>query len=103
MQLIRKGVLYTLLIFLGVIGNQSVVLAQQPDVRLYKQLSNYPFVFVSDSVVTTPPVISDSLVDGHVAVMVPQTIQRKYTGAMLLRHIPLQVTVCRVAVTIGKQ
>ncbi len=63
MQLIRKGVLYTLLSFFGVIGNQSVVLAQQPDVQLYKQLYNYPFVFVSDSVVTTPPVISDSLFD----------------------------------------
>ena len=30
---------------------------------LYRQLPNYPFVFVSDSMITSPPVISDSLFD----------------------------------------
>ena len=59
----QKGVLYTLLCLFWVFWVQSAVLAQTPDVRLYKQLANYPFVFVSDSVVTTPPVISDSLFD----------------------------------------
>lgn len=42
---------------------QANALAQKPDVRLYKQLPDYPFVFVSDSLVSTPPVISDSLFD----------------------------------------
>ena len=38
-------------------------LAHKPDSLLYKQLVDYPFVFVSDSIVTTPPVITDSLFD----------------------------------------
>ena len=37
--------------------------AQMPDNRYYHQLSDFPFVFVSDESVTTPPVISDSLFD----------------------------------------
>ena len=42
---------------------QSSTLAQKPDSLLYKQLPDYPFVFVSDSIVTSPPVITDSLFD----------------------------------------
>ena len=38
-------------------------LAHKPDSLLYRQLADYPFVFVSDSIVTTPPVITDSLFD----------------------------------------
>ena len=38
-------------------------MAQKPDSLLYKQLADYPFVFVSDSIVTSPPVITDSLFD----------------------------------------
>ena len=38
-------------------------LAHKLDSLLYKQLVDYPFVFVSDSIVTTPPVITDSLFD----------------------------------------
>lgn len=37
--------------------------AQMPDSRYYHQLPDYPFVFVSDEGVITPPVISDSLFD----------------------------------------
>lgn len=37
--------------------------AQLPDSNVYHQLSEFPFVFVSDDDVTTPPVISDSLFD----------------------------------------
>ncbi len=43
--------------------NQPLALAQLPDSLLYRQLPNYPFVFVSDSSVTTPPVITDSVFD----------------------------------------
>jgi len=42
---------------------QSTALAQKPDTVRYRQLADYPFVFVSDSIVTTPPVITDSLFD----------------------------------------
>ena len=38
-------------------------LAQMPDSRYYRQLREYPFVFVSDNSVDAPPVISDSLFD----------------------------------------
>lgn len=38
-------------------------MAHKPDSLLYRQLADYPFVFVSDSIVTTPPVITDSLFD----------------------------------------
>lgn len=38
-------------------------LAHKPDSLLYRQLADYPFVFVSGSHVTTPPVITDSLFD----------------------------------------
>ena len=44
-------------------SGQSTILAQKPDSLLYKQLADYPFVFISDSIVTSPPVISDSLFD----------------------------------------
>ena len=37
--------------------------AHKPDTLLYHQLADYPFVFVSDSHVTTPLVITDSLFD----------------------------------------
>ena len=43
--------------------SQLPVLAQTPDTLLYKQLKKYPFVYVSDSTVTQPPVITDSLFD----------------------------------------
>lgn len=39
------------------------VWGQTPDTLHYKQLPDYPFVFVSDSFVISPPVISDSLFD----------------------------------------
>lgn len=39
------------------------VFAQMPDSMLYRQLPDFPFVFVSDNQVTTPPEISDSLFD----------------------------------------
>ena len=42
---------------------QANALAQKPDARLYKQLPDYPFVFVSDSLVSEPLVVSDSLFD----------------------------------------
>ena len=42
---------------------QASALAQKLDGMSYRQLPNFPFVFVSDSIVTTPPVISDSLFD----------------------------------------
>lgn len=37
--------------------------AQGVDSLLYRQLPNYPFVIISDSVVTQPPVITDSIFD----------------------------------------
>ena len=63
MRLQYKGVFQTILGFLCMFLIQSSVLAQKPDALLYKQLADYPFVFVSDSLVSTPPVISDSLFD----------------------------------------
>lgn len=39
------------------------ITAQVPDSRYYHQLPDFPFVFVSDELVSTPPVISDSLFD----------------------------------------
>lgn len=42
---------------------QSTVLAQKYESIPYRQLPKYPFVFVSDSLVSTPLVISDSLFD----------------------------------------
>ena len=54
-----KAFLLIATMFLG----QLSILAQKPDSLLYKQLPDYPFVFVSDSIVTSPPVITDSLFD----------------------------------------
>ena len=54
-----KVILMITIVFLG----QFSMLAQKPDSLLYKQLPDYPFVFVSDSIVTSPPVITDSLFD----------------------------------------
>ena len=52
-----------ILVIAIVLLGQSSTLAQKPDSLLYKQLPDYPFVFVSDSIVTSPPVITDSLFD----------------------------------------
>ena len=62
MQRINKLLLrhYTCVLFV-VLAQSS--LAQKPDSVRYRQLADYPFVFVSDSIVTTPPVITDSLFD----------------------------------------
>ena len=52
-----------ILSILCILWSHSSALAQKPDSLLYKQLADYPFVFVSDSIVTSPPVITDSLFD----------------------------------------
>ena len=56
-------VLHRFLCAIFVVAVHESALAQKPDTLLYKQLADYPFVFVSDSIVTTPPVITDSLFD----------------------------------------
>lgn len=63
--------------------SQSAVLAQKPDSMLYKQLADYPFVFVSDSIVTSPPVISDSLFD-----VIARGIHFKVNRTELLKDDP---------------
>ncbi len=56
-------VLHRFLCAIFIVAVHASALAQKPDTLLYKQLADYPFVFVSDSIVTTPPVITDSLFD----------------------------------------
>ena len=63
MRRVNYCLLQQLWCVLFVVLIQASALAQKPDTRLYKQLADYPFVFVSDSLVSTPPVISDSLFD----------------------------------------
>ncbi len=63
MQRINKSLLKHFWCVLFVLLAQTSVLAQKPDASLYRQLPKYPFVFVSDSIVTTPPLITDSLFD----------------------------------------
>ena len=45
-------IFYITFVLLG----QLESLAQTPDSLLYKQLPGYPFVFISDSIVTSPPI-----------------------------------------------
>ena len=54
-----------------------------PDTLLYKQLPDYPFVFVSDSIVTSPPVITDSLFD-----MIARGIRFQVNRTELLKGDP---------------
>ena len=56
-------VLHRFLCAIFIVAVHASALAQKPDTLLYKQLADYPFVFISDSIVTTPPVITDSLFD----------------------------------------
>ena len=63
MRRVNYCLLQQLWCVLFVVLVQASALAQKLDTRLYKQLADYPFVFVSDSLVSTPPVISDSLFD----------------------------------------
>ena len=63
MRRLDKGILQIILGILCILWSHSSALAQKPDSLLYKQLADYPFVFVSDSIVTSPPVITDSLFD----------------------------------------
>ena len=63
MRRLDKGILQNILGILCILWSHSSALAQKPDSLLYKQLADYPFVFVSDSIVTSPPVITDSLFD----------------------------------------
>lgn len=56
-------VLRSFLCAIFIVWVHASALAHKPDSLLYKQLVDYPFVFVSDSIVTTPPVITDSLFD----------------------------------------
>ena len=63
MRRLDKGILQNILSILCILWSHSSALAQKPDSLLYKQLADYPFVFVSDSIVTSPPVITDSLFD----------------------------------------
>ena len=63
MRRLVNGILQNLLVLAFFCSGQSSALAQMPDSSLYKQLPKYPFVFVSDSIVTSPPVITDSLFD----------------------------------------
>ncbi len=55
----RKKIFLLHLILLYTLG----VRGQNDDGREYRQLSDYPFIFVSDETVLTPPAISDSLFD----------------------------------------
>ena len=55
---IKKGIVFVI-VFLA----QLQVMAQKPDSLLYRQLPHYPFVFILDPAVVTPPHISDSLFD----------------------------------------
>lgn len=63
MRRIVKGILQSVIVFLFLFLGHTSTKAQMPDTLLYKQLPDYPFVFVSDSIVTSPPVITDSLFD----------------------------------------
>ncbi len=56
-------VLHSFLCAIFIVMVHASALAHEPDSLLYRQLADYPFVFVSDSHVTTPPVITDSLFD----------------------------------------
>lgn len=83
MQRLDRSILHKILSVLCMILSQSAVLAQKPDSMLYKQLADYPFVFVSDSIVTSPPVISDSLFD-----VIARGIHFKVNRAELLKDDP---------------
>ena len=63
MRRLVNGILQSLLVLAFFFSGQSSALAQMQGSSLYKQLPKYPFVFVSDSIVTSPPVITDSLFD----------------------------------------
>ena len=72
-------IFYITFVLLG----QLESLAQTPDSLLYKQLPGYPFVFISDSIVTSPPVITDSLFD-----MVARGIHFRVNRTELLQDDP---------------
>lgn len=63
MQRVNKRLLNHYVYVLFVLLIPTNVWAQGQNGASYRQLPDFPFVFVSDSIVTTPPVICDSLFD----------------------------------------